>query len=659
MYLEKITIQNYGPIKNFVLDMPFNSDGEKGNKTPKPLVIVGKNGTGKTVILSHIVNSMLLAKQVAYDDSEIKKNYVYKVRSPFYINRAFYSYARLDFSDNNYFLEYVLQGTKKLVEANPDFVKPTNSDWDKMTDLDNGYIDDSFRHDMEKTKEILDKGVFKYFPSDRTSVPAWLNDGVLLKNQGYSNLKHFANISNRKIIYDDEFEDNKSWFMDIVLDRELYERETHWFEDGNAVASDGSIVRIVKSMPVFNGVATELHAEISKILNVIFKKYGVSVRLGVNGRKNRQLSVMKMDNNENLLPNLSQLSLGESVLLNLFMSIVRDADISHMSFSSLSEISGIVLIDEVENHLHNDLIVDALPELIKIFPKIQFIITSHSPIFLLGMEKSFGDGFQVIELDSSEDNGFVVKTAEEFSEFQSAFDLYSHTNMFGSRIANITKPVVLTEGKTDESIIKKAWSVLYSGEEMAFDIIGLDADGGSGASAVRTVLSKLKSVPNKRIIGLFDADKAGQDNLKTLVRKGGFRLCEDDNDIYFKGDGLFATSLPVPEVKKCLLLRDEGFEIEDYFTDESLGGYALDRINFCLDEHGNEMPPPVDKPMYKKFGGVDKVVFAEKVQGFDNSDGRFDNFKLLFDRLNKICAIGNGGTQVGQSVVKTVTVDNI
>ena len=103
MYIKKICIQNYGPLLNFNLNMPFYT--ENGNSFPKPLIIVGKNGTGKTIILSHIVNTALVAKQSIYDDCETEKGKVYKIRAPSYINthsNSFFSYARLDFEKDNY-----------------------------------------------------------------------------------------------------------------------------------------------------------------------------------------------------------------------------------------------------------------------------------------------------------------------------------------------------------------------------------------------------------------------------------------------------------------------------------------------------------------------------------------------------------------------------
>ena len=53
MYVEKLHYINVGPIKK--LDINFMQNGET---IPKPIVIVGKNGSGKSILLSHIVDAL-------------------------------------------------------------------------------------------------------------------------------------------------------------------------------------------------------------------------------------------------------------------------------------------------------------------------------------------------------------------------------------------------------------------------------------------------------------------------------------------------------------------------------------------------------------------------------------------------------------------------
>ena len=49
---------------------------------------------------------------------------------------------------------------------------------------------------------------------------------------------------------------------------------------------------------------------------------------------------------------------------------------------------GIVLIDEIETHLHLELQRIVMPLLTKIFPNIQFIVTTHSPFVLSSMDNA-------------------------------------------------------------------------------------------------------------------------------------------------------------------------------------------------------------------------------------------------------------------------------
>lgn len=51
-------------------------------------------------------------------------------------------------------------------------------------------------------------------------------------------------------------------------------------------------------------------------------------------------------------------------------------------------IQGVVLIDEIETHLHIDLQKKILPFLTKIFPKIQFIVSTHSPFIINSLENA-------------------------------------------------------------------------------------------------------------------------------------------------------------------------------------------------------------------------------------------------------------------------------
>ena len=148
-------------------------------------------------------------------------------------------------------------------------------------------------------------------------------------------------------------------------------------------------------------------------------------------------------------------------MLNLFATIIRYGERDDINKSIvLRTIAGVVLIDEIDAHLHPSLQHEVVPRLMKLFPLVQFIVSSHSPLFLLGMEKEFGqDGLRILELPT----GRSI-SSEQFSEFSDTFKYYQDTKNFEEqierRLKKGTKPLVLTEGKCDAIYIHKALALL-------------------------------------------------------------------------------------------------------------------------------------------------------------------------------------------------------
>ncbi len=75
----------------------------------------------------------------------------------------------------------------------------------------------------------------------------------------------------------------------------------------------------------------------------------------------------------------SQLSSGEKMMLSLVVDIARRLAIANPSLDNKLEGEGIVLIDEIDLHLHPQWQRKLLPALTHTFPNIQFIVTTHSP----------------------------------------------------------------------------------------------------------------------------------------------------------------------------------------------------------------------------------------------------------------------------------------
>ncbi|EAY30443.1 AAA family ATPase [Microscilla marina] len=76
---------------------------------------------------------------------------------------------------------------------------------------------------------------------------------------------------------------------------------------------------------------------------------------------------------------INQLSDGEKTLIMLVCDIARRLTIANPALENKLEGEGVVMIDEIELHLHPAWQRNVLPALQQTFPNIQFIVTTHSP----------------------------------------------------------------------------------------------------------------------------------------------------------------------------------------------------------------------------------------------------------------------------------------
>lgn len=79
------------------------------------------------------------------------------------------------------------------------------------------------------------------------------------------------------------------------------------------------------------------------------------------------------------------LSDGYSAVLDIMINIILRMEKHH---KQSYDIEGIVIIDELENHLHIGLQKNILPFLTSFFPNIQFIISTHSPFIINSIDNA-------------------------------------------------------------------------------------------------------------------------------------------------------------------------------------------------------------------------------------------------------------------------------
>ena len=428
---------------------------------------------------------------------------MYKLRSSSYIKTgAEFYFSRVDFSEGLFLSELRTRQYSGQYPNIPEAISRTDiiEMWETMAvEEKENYESNLHSHSgvVHAIKETFAKNCVLYFPSNRFEEPAWLNEAHLTAEPRYTSPPHQVGATERKVVASSPLRDNHNWLFDVVYDRSVFEivgiQEV-------VPASDAIGAAYV---PVYSGPATTIFETARQMLRAVLRRQ--DVRFGIGRRNSRVVSIMSGPNE--VVQGIFHLSSGETALLNLVLSILRDFDLAGTSFAVLGDICGIVVVDEIDLHLHAIHQYEVLPELIKMFPKVQFVVTTHSPLFVLGMQRVFGeDGFALYRLPQ----GHQI-SAEEFGEFGNAYQLFAETVKFSddvrTAIQESQKPVLLMEGETDVKYIEKAAELL--GRETLIDGFEVRDGGGSGnlASIWKGFKPPMTDLMPQKVVLLFDSDE--------------------------------------------------------------------------------------------------------------------------------------------------------
>lgn len=537
MYLEKIIIKNISAIKNLEFTSSFTKEGN-----PKPIVIVGENGSGKTTLLSNIIDSFYeigsaLFTNVARIENTIRK--FYKVNGK----------LNLSYNENKGFT--IIKYKSKAMQNPIEYIDYINCNTDDIKEFCSlnlqttiGKIITQFsENNIQRLQDEWRAQAHYYQPANRYEEPFWKNKNF---NHSFKETEQYKDEYNKELEIITSFEKNYSYIMDIVLDSELYEYE-----------KDNRLWHII------NKILQEIKQDKTLTFGIGHRNFGN--RFGIAKNKERFLS------------NINQLSLGELTLLNLFINIIRHTDSSN---ETINKPEGIVVIDEIDVHLHSDLQSKVLPSLIKLFPKIQFIITTHSPLFVLGMQEEFkDDGFDLLEMP----NGTRI-SAERFSEFQKAYNAFAKTKTFEEDIKeNIAKsklPLVFVEGDYDIRYIKHICK-LFQREEILNSITLSDANGYENLNKIWKN-KKVIECFDKKILLLYDCDTEVENKDSNNIFK---RIIPPQKDALFdRGiENLFSKET----INKIEKEKPQYIDLNQ--SHKRIRGEEIENYTYCVnkDEKGN------------------------------------------------------------------------
>lgn len=289
-YIKKIHINELFHLRN--IDIPI------ANKKAPHLIITGKNGSGKTVLLNAIADFL----------DNIKDNTTLGIRN---------LGEKLDIFIEHQHIE--------ITEINLDFLNATELIYSYQNgDFIMAFYEAARKVKMDEPRNPTKPVLANHAPIRKTSTNQFLNF--------LSDLKIQEALARNENQIKDADEINK-WFVDFI------------------------------------GILHQIFQDDDLHLKFNYKDY--SFRILSHGKEFK----------------FTELSDGYAAILDIVVDLILKMQ-SKNSLTRAYKKKGIVLIDEVETHLHLEMQKMIMPILTKVFPNIQFIVTTHSPFVLNSLENA-------------------------------------------------------------------------------------------------------------------------------------------------------------------------------------------------------------------------------------------------------------------------------
>lgn len=289
-YIRKIHINELFHLRN--IDIPI------ANEKAPHLIITGKNGSGKTVLLNAIADFL----------DNIKDNTTLGIRN---------LGEKLDIFIEHQHIE--------ITEINLDILNATELIYSyQKGDFIMAFYEAARKVKMDEPRNPTKPVLANHAPIRKTSTNQFLNF--------LSDLKIQEALARNENQINDADEINK-WFVD------------------------------------FTGILHQIFQDDDLHLKFNYKDY--SFRILSHGKEFK----------------FTELSDGYAAILDIVVDLILKMQ-SKNSLTRAYKKEGIVLIDEVETHLHLEMQKMIMPILTKVFPNIQFIVTTHSPFVLNSLENA-------------------------------------------------------------------------------------------------------------------------------------------------------------------------------------------------------------------------------------------------------------------------------
>ncbi|MBC1192708.1 AAA family ATPase [Microcystis aeruginosa CS-558/01A06] len=358
MEIQRVILNNIGLFEKLEI---FLAPTEQNPS--KITVFVGNNGAGKTAILKALATSLswFTARLLTEKGSgnPISEDAIFNTANAGSIEIEVWDSSKSlnnpDQSDIDHYFRWILAKSRKGRKAQ------YNSNLNDCTRLANRYRD-ALTHDDKTSLPLI-----AFYPVERVvlDIPLKIRTKhTFLQLDGYDNSLSQGVDFRRFFEWFREREDteNESGIPEDVLNQlrplaEINQDVWQWLNERNASAKDRQLTAVRTAIGRFMPHMDNLRVR----------------------RKPRLY--MAVDKNGETL-NVAQLSQGEKSLMALVGDIARRLAMLNPALENPLAGDGIVLIDEVDLHLHPSWQRRLCERLTETFPNCQFVLTTHSPLVI-------------------------------------------------------------------------------------------------------------------------------------------------------------------------------------------------------------------------------------------------------------------------------------
>ena len=374
MKVKSLKIKSFRGIDNLVLDL----------EPDLPIVFIGNNGVGKSSILDCIailLSRLLYPIQVRYEDvkwyDDKNKNYIRKLIGRFFIDE--------DIKNGSNETENEI--TIQLDDSQEVSWSVTNNDNEITIELDGlQAVSWSVTNNEKKNQNFAHlKKVIQHIRNQ-------------LENSPQANIPLAVYYPSNRFIFETPLEIDEEYSFKQI---DAYEKAL----DKILIGFDSFFQWFRALEDVENEEIRDKHDHRNRNLEAVRQSiYSLIVGFSnLRVRRNPLRMTVRKQGQELIV---DQLSDGEKCLLAMVGDLARRLAIANPSLENPLEGSAVVLIDEIELHLHPKWQREIIPALTRTFPNCQFIITTHSPQVISQIKP---DGIYILEATPE---GIVAKRPE-------------------------------------------------------------------------------------------------------------------------------------------------------------------------------------------------------------------------------------------------------